>query len=488
MAPQIDHNYCHSVEAQDESFLFQRVELLLDEASDLLDRAYRTRFEYNDLMSKAFVQGLDLIDYYEKDLIQQDEIAAGYFELPYASSSAEQASQKTLRDGYKVASEFLNQLYLDKMGGPTVERQNLLIAKTSELAMKATFDEDVVAKHYLQDNWQADFPNDPAYASAKTRPELEKGAVAEVSLYNLQLQVANTLSRLQAQQALADAAVQRQSGLDYRASYDQKDIEFRRRRMVATKQIGDARMIAAADPQGVLNYFARATPLAARFRRDLRDAIARIWAARIGLRLIYGCNQFIPETVFSEEQHNTVNDGTFESILDSSVLFVRNSVAWITRFSQLDQVVVVPISLRKLCGRNFNDFRDEGIWEFVLSEEDFEGMRHVRLRGASVFVMGGRSENVWRGRFNCPSDSHCRHLDGQRSQLDQTKIPPIRFGRATRREAIRDPDILGAAAMRNVSPFGAWSLRVEEVSLFGDLRQRIEDVHIDLHMVFRSTD
>src|SRR5262249_15986970 len=65
------------------------VEILLDQAADLLDRCLKDRAEWNTLFEKWFRNQLELYEFYKIDEIQDEELAAGAFRVVGALSNDE---------------------------------------------------------------------------------------------------------------------------------------------------------------------------------------------------------------------------------------------------------------------------------------------------------------------------------------------------------------------------------------------------------------
>jgi hypothetical protein len=76
-------------QVNDEQFSPRRVEPLLDQSIDILERALRLRAEYDALAAKLFDAEYD-VDNLEREFeVQTDEDSSGYNLLPYQQSSAD---------------------------------------------------------------------------------------------------------------------------------------------------------------------------------------------------------------------------------------------------------------------------------------------------------------------------------------------------------------------------------------------------------------
>jgi hypothetical protein len=76
-----------------------------------------------------------------------------------------------------------------------------------------------------------------------------------------------------------------------------------------------------------------------------------------------------------------------------------------------------------------------------------------------------------------------RLLDGTLNELDQTHVPKFFFGRATRRESMRTPEMGNSGALHNVSPIGEW--RLEVTPALGSSLGSLQDVEIDFELAVK---
>jgi hypothetical protein len=62
-------------------FRYQQVESLLDQTADLLERALQDRATYSYKAAQALLLRLELEQFFQMDLVHQQEVAAGVYEL-----------------------------------------------------------------------------------------------------------------------------------------------------------------------------------------------------------------------------------------------------------------------------------------------------------------------------------------------------------------------------------------------------------------------
>lgn len=167
------------------------------------------------------------------------------------------------------------------------------------------------------------------------------------------------------------------------------------------------------------------------------------------------------------------------------VLWVRQAINWLVRFSRLDQNYVRPITLKYLKKKNLAQRTGE-TWTFTVNEDLFPNQRHVRLRGVAAAVVSDGAKGLWQMEIRPPSQSFVRHLSGTRVDMDQSRVPQCYLGRVVDRSSFRDAEITGINALHNVSPFGTWKLVMSHQSTHGEKSSSLDDVQIDLHLAVRT--
>lgn len=477
----IDNSFEFTAETTDEEFYITQAERWLDQAADLLDRSIRDRDEWNDKAVKSLQVGLELQEYVELDMIHQAEIAAGFYTLSLKESQALLNAELTNKWGNNVAGKYIQDLLNKKFTIEEMKRQSRFAQRQAWLAHLASYEYPNGGK-LLQHKYGSDDEN--------TSPELNKNAARGLSQHYLETQRTGLLSQAEIYQNSERVSNARIAGLQSKVDWDTKDIDFRRQRTEVAKRLADLKTKAFTETGGALNYDEQMLPIKERFQRDFRDALARIYKAADGLRLIYGYNVPLPQSItklktkdFKKERQQSPY-----KYLDDSIIWVRNAISWLVRFSQSDQNYVLPVSVKRLMPKEDWD-KGKGVWECEIKKDLFPGQSHVRLRGISAFVVLNPDDNagVWQAIIRPPQQSFCEHLSGNSKDLDQCKIPPCRLGRIRTREDIRDPDITGILTLHNVSPFGKWKVEISKISTEDIPVEKIKDVHIDLHLAVRPS-
>src|ERR1035437_7447755 len=104
----ISESFSYTAHANDSAFRYQFVELLLDQAADLLERALANRREWNLLAARSFEVAADIQQYFELDKIHQEETAAGFYTNDSAEALNDSANQKiALESAMELASFIL---------------------------------------------------------------------------------------------------------------------------------------------------------------------------------------------------------------------------------------------------------------------------------------------------------------------------------------------------------------------------------------------
>lgn len=477
----IDTDFKFNAEDKDKEYSIFHVEYLLDHAADLLDRGIRDRAEWNELAVKAFNLGAELTQFFELDKVHQEEIKAGFYSLPYEESVAEADAENASASKNRTAYDKLNDICGNKFSDKEIDRQKALAGiqgTVSKLATYAKQSDETRSLEYM------DLGRDGVFPEGSQAISTQAQIIAEyITDANMQLEKDSYLSQKDSADAVASASKIRAETLEKRKVYEEKNIQFRRNRTEISKNIQELRAKAATSTKGILNYVERMTPIKNRFDRDFREAIACLIPAYEGLTKIYGYNGApLPST-----------DSTH--FFDDSLLWVRDAINWIVRFTQRDQNYVLSISV-KILSNDWEQGKQNGKWtfeiptnfEFADDNDFYKGQRHVRMRGVSAFVeTSNDNAGVWQVMIIPPKTSTCTHLSGDDEALDQTDVPPCRLGRVSNRDNVREIDVAGVSTLHNISPFGKWEITLSNISRLSSAVQEIEDIQIDMHFAIRAS-
>jgi hypothetical protein len=479
---QISKGFLFKQEVEDKNFHPNQVEELLSAASILLDRGLRDKREWQDRAEKRFNVATELFEYRELDKIHSEETAAGFYTVNSIESSATREAEIRLANGNRLASLDLDWLLKNKYNNAELNNQSGQYQLMAWLAHLAAYQYPNMG-NLLQNVWNGQ-PN--------TSPEFMKNAAFVTSWHTFAAQSSSLMAQQTSYSGYADSSDEKGVGYRTRADWENVDVGFRRRRTEVARRVADLKGRAFTEPGGALNFNEQMLPIKKRFERDFRDALARIIVAAQGLKDIYGYAIPLPSTVVGIGKTNADSDAVF----DESALWVRDAVAWLTRFSYLDQNYSVPISVRRAVAKDaWKTGLKNGRWQVLVKETDFPNQVHIRLRGISAFVVFDqgtsdweRDSSIWNVSVRAPKSATVRRMDGSLATVDQSYIPPARLARVALRSFVHDPDITGVAAMHNVSPLGAWDVAISTRSINGVSLDRVRDLQIDLHLAVRSPD
>jgi hypothetical protein len=470
----IEAGFSFSADASDADFSPLHVEPLLDQAADLFDRGIKDRAIHDDLAAKALELSLELNEYVALDRIHREEEASGLYDVDYklsiANVNAESGSLASYNRARYWASAGIDQ---------HVATFNEVYNAHRELA----FTNGLVA-YTFQDQRFSGYEHYNVFGNSWTVSEIALDATEKLANNSLQSTSYSLRIQLEMIDASRRGADQRLPGLQARADWDARNATFRRRRTIVARERQDIRSYAATVGDGILNFAKRTPSLRERFHADFRNALARIKVASTGLRQVYGYGAPLP-----------ADEGSLD-YYDDCLLWTRQAIHWLIRFSRQEQSAIVPISLREIIGdQAWRQQRRLGRFSFDVSADLFPNLAHVRLRGLSGFVLSDDDDDtnveqqrpkLWRLRAKLPVVGRIIHLDGTEEQIDQSRVPPCLFYRAMRRSYIRDPDVFGASALHNASPIGQWSAVVDGSVPRSRNYDDIRDIELDLFVGFRA--
>jgi hypothetical protein len=460
-----------------ERYRYLQAELLLNQAADLLDRGIRDRSEWEDLAVRRFALGVELLEFAKLDQIHAQEIANGVYTLPAKQSQAElNAERKAAEIGSNVQtvlSKADTTFYSDSAieGQKTAARQAAYAPLVPGWANEAA-NVGAGGSIYPLPNFISGKTND-------TRSNIATQAADVQTDNNLRLAKMLLNSQIVGASLSAETEKAREPGLLAKACWDQKDVDFKRARTQAARDLQTLKVKAAVDPGGALNYTERILPIIQRAKLDFEEAKAKLVAGARGMRLLYGYDDPLPD-------HSALGPAFF----DACLVWVRRSINFMVRFRQLEQNYVLPISVKEQSAQNWESGRASGVWEFDLPVRLLPLMSHVRLRGLSACVFIPERDDdrasLFQAVVSVPRQSNITHLMGHVEQLDQSDIPTCRIGRVAARGNVREPDVVGTSALYNASPIGRWRIELTPKSTTGVTLQKVKDVILDLHLAYRA--
>ena len=373
---------------------------------------------------------MELREFADLEAIHGDEIAAGYYTFPSTDSSAARDSQSALKDGFGLVFNKFNELFDESKNGELASHKEGAAIGAAASANPASAN------------------NVTVFTSER---ELARHA----------FQLTSTSYSAQALQAIAqqNSANRLWVAADARATYDQADIGFRRRRTEAARRIMAMKSIAYTEDDGPFNYRARMLPIKLRFEADFDNAMTRLSALRAGLSEIY---------------HYDLDLKQSDTPFDDTLLAVRDAMEWLVRFSGQEQNYILPISIKAVVKEGWNaglyPTETGGAWNFLIDSSLFPNQKHVRLRGLSATVVADNPDAIFQATIQVPQKASITYLDNTKFEpLDQKSVPVIRIGRIQQLNSIRAPDVVGTLSLHNVSPIcyddGRWRLAITSAQM-----------------------
>ncbi len=471
------------------SFIIFQVEQLLDQAADLLDRGLRDRAEWDRRAVDAVNLGIELEQFFRLDEIHKKEEDAGYYTWAASVARSDATAEKTLYESADLSAGNITRYGDNYLEGKLLLQRKIAARYGALLSALPAFIEDGDHKNLKPYSWRpASGVEVKGYKPDLLMEFAEWDTDPRFYLETLLLQ-----NQRNALLSSAQAGKQRFAGATDKQKWEENNILFQQERTEVVRDEMYLKRLLATCSDGVLNHKQRMDGIQLRFHRDFRDAISRLKAAAQGLKQIYGYSVPFPDD-------NLPN--YFDHVLD----WTRGAIRERVRFSHYDQNLAFPLSVRSLCGgdEKWREGRTKGQWKCRLTENMMPiGLRHVRLRGISAFIVDDAKSpsGLWQVTVRAPRRSMCRMLNDHVEFLDQNEIPPCWLYRTTDRQDRREPDVVGAVALHNVSPFSIdtsiatpvrdpadlrtdddWEISVGLSSSTGAPRDTLKDIFVDLFL------
>jgi hypothetical protein len=456
--------------AEDQKFNSFNVEALIDQSADLLDRVLRDRSELEERLARAATLSLDIADYVEADKIHQAEIAAGLYALAHQITRSELKAQEATERGAGTNYRLVNWNISEYFSLNAMNEQSRHSQTLAWIGHVPNFEYP-----YVGNNLTLTIDGD-----GRTAGQHAIHSTFVQSFWYLENQRGSL--RMQSNAFATDQTVSkhRQAGLQVKATYEQKDVLFRKRRNELARRLADLKVQWTIELDGPLNFAEKAARIRRRIDRDLRDALSRLRSVHEGLTLLYGYRLALPASV---KTALSGGDANASAVIDDATQWVRDAIGWLVRFAEYDEAYVYSINVKeRLSTTAWASGLRSGLFEVELDESDFPNQRHVRVRGVSIYVEG---DSLWSARIEAPSASYSVHQDGSKHSLDQGAQGHCRVGRVTRRDAVREPDIAGVSLLRNTSPYGVWRISLSQTSRRENLLE-VNDLSLDIHLAVQT--
>jgi hypothetical protein len=469
----IEHGFSFRASPHDTDFYYLHVEPLLDQAADLLERAIKERGHWDELAAKAAQLSLEMSEYQLLDAIHREEEAAGVYLLEAKTTTADLVADTSFIKSMDTAASQQGTVE-SHIDDPTQKRVSL------DAVQKAAW-VGGIWNYYFGSPGNVTYANPGFYGVSKSVADHSYDAAGEQWQYEHKIASFSAGAQKHAFLASQASVSSRIEAVRFRDEWNKRNIEFRKRRTIAARNIQDLKAKLVTDSDGILNHAKRLPAIKKRFQADFNNALARMIVAQDGIEKLFGYTTKIPTNMTSIDY------------FDDCLVWCRDAIHWIIRFARREQGTVRTVSLRSLLGNGWANFIANHTAMVTVPASEFAGLSCVRIRGVALNVVqtaapSGTRPALWKIRCRVPQSGRYVQLNGSVIDIDQASAPPCQFGRVSVRNFVRDPDVLGASALHNTSPIGNWEFTVDgAVGQPFDLTE-IEDIELDIHIVYRLSE
>jgi len=444
------HEFSLGTPISEDQYRYWHVDDLLEQMASLIDRAISERDELREKISKAFYVESEVMQYRETDYIYLQEVRNGLYVVPYTQAKQEAEAERLYHVSMTEAEKLQQQIHLNHYS--STNRTNQLNAER-KAAFVSHFSNS--ASEDKPPYKQVTYGNDKQFVYAHL-----VNAADTRTRWQLDTAVTSVLSEMYVKVGNRDASGAKLIAAQSRSDWEGKNALYKKERADVARKYGELKVAAFTMPDGVLNYNAQMAGLKDRLARDTNDALSRMFAVVNGLKKIYGYEQRLSPQIQKAIKSRIANDFA----LDHTLIWVRNTIAWLNRFKQLDQNYILPISLRTIIGNDsiWETGKQNREWDIKIAQSPhFDGQSHVRLRGVRGYIYGcGQEAGFWRIDITPPLQAVTQHLNTKKLvNLDQSLLPKVLLPRVGSRLNTQEVEFVGTTALHNASPIGQWKLR-----------------------------
>lgn len=450
------------------------VELHLELATGLLERARQLQNERENKAAQAATFALELVQYLAEDRRQRLDIAAGVTVAPIieAHSSAEAARIEAAN--FQQQSETLRELVnsIDN-DSPVAAAERL--AYVGAWMQTALYGPEIVA-HDGQKRQRAD----EARAAAKHATELDWRQQKEM----LHGQAGELWSRFR-------ASYERFVAHGERAASAAHVAHNTLRRINDTSLVALNKIVLASTPGGPLNYAQQEQQVRMEYVAALRRALLRLVEAENGMRRIFDYAPSLPDILhiaYEVCQGKTIPEDrpSPAQTLTAATRWARDASEWLLRTRRRENRWTHVISLRALLGKQkWDEATETATFSFSIDALNVGAIRTPRLCGMNLEAVPidehGSRFPYWTASVTLPVTGLYPQVSST-NQLTQESLSKLPLGRirtlATSRSA---PAPEHADKLTNASPIGTWQIglapagAVDDILLHLWLIEKIDD-------------
>ena len=452
---EVDENF---IKTNSKKLLPNKVEVLLNQSADLLDRGIKDRSEWDDKAIKFLNIALELQEFRKADDLLKKEVEAGLYERDYKKAKVDLDTQEIVQRKAAAAEMQMNKLITERFSPKALEEEQTNLRRMNTSYTFAGFHSDPgdIGREHL-----IDFDGTKA-------PILEFVNSGSLATNQKNFAIQEELNSIQLRQLEANertASKNKQFFLD-KVKWEQKNISFKLEHDQILRETSCYKLASFLEDDGILNYVKRLVPLKQKFNNDFIESLSKLKAAAVGLTAIYDFLEPLP--TFGK---NNVQ------FFDDCILWNRNAINFINRSTQNQVTATISISVRSLFSdlESYANSYSSGKWKFTISENVFKDKFQVKMLGLSLSLIGlGKVykepfnlDGCFQAKVTVPQKSGYKQPSGKTTILDMSEypaIPEISIGNVYSNESSRDPDIVGTQIITNLSPIGEWTLSLLPLS------------------------
>lgn len=222
-----------------------------------------------------------------------------------------------------------------------------------------------------------------------------------------------------------------------------------------------------------------------RLCRDYEEAVDRACVAEEGLRKLYGhaaASSPLPDAA-----------ETLGTSITNLWIWIRNAIAWLAGYHQLEQPFTRVVSVRSLLNRNawalLKHSRDSYCLKLQVPADLFRGHDNCHLRGVGAALLGETGTVPWSMVIRLPEEA-VYERSGRSFEVDQSGRPSCLLGKVENRTSVRPMELCGVSSLLNASPIGRpsqkglWSLEMfKPVGALSESFGHIDDVVLEINAV-----
>ncbi|MDY0872658.1 hypothetical protein [Dongia rigui] len=441
------------------------VEILLDQAADLLERAAAATRNLDELKRRQFQQRLEFSEFEQVDKIHANEIRENKYKIDGLTATAEFNGVSSAISSLTLNLEALAAHRNDYWVG---ENLNNMISRAATLLTIQQFPSEGFPEQQFsfEDAASPKATNPKAQAVWKLSPYLIAPDLGERAL-QLSIQYQEMFGQRVALEAKREA-------LSVKKDFETANENFQLSRIKVARDLVSRKLVESAIPGSALNYDSQVKVHEELVDQDVRRALFRMMASQTGLKRIYGFDEALPGGAGS-------NSG---ADVYSLLNWVRRAIDFLSISAASDQLTVMPVSIRSLLNDDtvWEEGKKHGVWTFSIPENGsvfgalgrmLSDLSCLRIRGVSGFTVG--STEYWQLRIERPTESWLG-----------APLLPVWLGRVTDRGANADAEVAGTATWFNASLYGDWKVSLAKAAqaTSSDLAA-VKDVYLELMTVAR---